>query len=180
MGIGLGWLPEEYAAAGVPWAGRGARLDEMLDVLRAWWTTNPVEHHGERFDIARSVVDLRPAQKDGPPVLLGAATVAGMERIGRRAAGWLPVAAFPEEFQDQLWQVARHGAESAGRDPDNLRRELRINARPGQTAADLVAVAERAGARGVDGAFFDLSYVTRSVAESLDLAAQLVDGYRRA
>lgn len=179
VGLGLGWLPEEYEAAGVPWAGRGARLEEILDVLDAWWTGNPVEHHGDRFDIARSIVDLRPAQKDGPPVLLGGLTVAGMERIGRRAAGWLPVADIPVPHQNDLWRVARRTAEAAGRDPDALRQELRINAHPGQTAAELVTILAEACARGIHGAFFDLSYVTRSVGESLDLAGRLLTEYRR-
>jgi probable F420-dependent oxidoreductase len=177
VGLGLSWLPEEYEAAGVPWAGRGARLEEILDVLDAWWTRNPVEHHGERFDIARSIVGLRPVQLGGPPVLLGGMTVAGMERIGRRAAGWLPLSDIPAPYQDQLWQVARRTAETAGRDPDALRQELRINAHPGRTTSQLVTILEEARARGVHSAFYDLSYVTGSVEESLDLAARLIKEY---
>lgn len=155
-----------------------ARLEEVLDVLAAWWTRNPVEHHGERFDIARSFVDLRPAQENGPPVLLGGITVAGMERIGRRAAGWLPLSDIPAPCQDQLWQVARQTADAAGRDPDALRQELRINARPGQTTSELVTIVEQAQARGVHGAFYDLSYATSSVDESLDLATQLIEEHQ--
>jgi alkanesulfonate monooxygenase SsuD/methylene tetrahydromethanopterin reductase-like flavin-dependent oxidoreductase (luciferase family) len=58
-GFGLGWMETEYEALGIPWAGRGARLDETLDVLQAMWTTNPVRHQGKLWEIPPSTLDLR-------------------------------------------------------------------------------------------------------------------------
>src|SRR5207302_6559528 len=131
-GFGTGWMRDEYDAVGVSWARRGHRLDEILDVLEVLWTRNPVEFHGEMFEITASRLDLRPVQPGGPPVLLAGFTPAAMKRIGRRAAGWLAVNTLPGETSRDLWQHATQAALEAGRDPNTLRRELRINARPGQ------------------------------------------------
>lgn len=173
-GFGIGWLKDEYDAVSVPWSGRGERLEEILDVLHALWTQNPVEHHGRRFNIVRSVVDLRPVQVGGPPVLLGGFSVTALERVGRRAAGWLPVWGTPPEYLDMLWQTGRGAAEAAGRDPDSLRREMRINAVAGQTVDDLADICEQVDGLGIEGAYVDLTYSTRSVDESLDVAAALI------
>lgn len=173
-GFGIGWSQDEYDAVGVSWHGRGARLEEILDVLHTLWNRNPVEHHGERFDVVRSIVDLRPVQVGGPPVLLGGYGVPALERVGRRAAGWLPVWGAPPEALDMLWQIARAAADAAGRDPDSLRREMRINAVSGQTVADLAGIFEQIDRQGIEGAFVDLTYATRSVDESLDVAGALI------
>src|SRR5690348_14871381 len=49
VGVGMGWMPEEYAAAGVPFARRGARMDEYLRCLQALWTQDPVAFAGEFY-----------------------------------------------------------------------------------------------------------------------------------
>jgi probable F420-dependent oxidoreductase len=173
-GFGVGWMRDEYDAVGVPWERRGDRLEEILDVLDALWTTSPVEHDGQLFHIVRSAVDLRPVQPGGPPVLLGGFTPAAAERAGRRAAGWLGSWGPPAEFVDMLWRTTCTAAEKAGRDPGALRRETRVNPRPGQSVADLAGVLDGLQKSGVDGAFVDLTATTRSVDESLDVAAELI------
>lgn len=173
-GFGIGWMRDEYDAVGVPWAGRGARLEEMLDVLEALWTTNPVEHHGTLFDIVESHLDLRPVQAGGPPVLLGGFTPAAAERAGRRAAGWLGTWGTPPDDVDLLWRTTRDAAARAGRDPASLRREIRINVRAGQGVDDLAGICGRLREQGVDGAFVDLTYTARSIDEALDVAADLI------
>lgn len=172
-GFGTGWLRDEYTTTNVAWGDRGARLDEILDVLTAIWTDNPAEHHGTRFELPRSYFDLRPVSPGGPPVLLGGWAPKAMERIGRRAAGWLPVYGIPPDTLKQLWQSARRAADDAGRDPASLRRELRVNPKPGTTIGDLATVAEVAEKTGMDGVFFDLQFATTSPDEALDTAAQL-------
>lgn len=174
VGFGFGWLSQEYAAAGVSWHDRASILEEILDVLDELWTHNPAEYHGKHFQLPRAHADLRPVQPGGPPVLLGGASPAAMRRIGRRADGWLPLHGMPAEYAARLWQTARRAAEEAGRDPDLLRRELRINLAPGQNArhaADAVAQARDAG---VDGAFLDFQFATSSVAESLSMAGDVI------
>ena len=174
VGLGTSWSRDEYAAAGVDWSSRGRRLDETLDLWHAWWTTNPVEHHGEFFEVTRSVVDLRPVQPGGPPVLLGGFTPAAMRRVGRRSTGWLLLAGLPDDVVAGLWGTARRAAESAGRDPDALQRVVRVNPPPGSTADDLARELDGIATAGYDSAFVDLAFSTRSVDEALDVAARVI------
>ncbi len=173
VGFGIGWLRDEYTATGTPWHNRGSRLDEILDVLHELWTHNPAEYHGRHFELPCAHVDLRPVQPGGPPVLLGGWSPAAMTRIGRRAAGWLPIHGMAADVTARLWQTARHAAEEADRDPDLLRRELRINLHPGQGARHAVVAVAQARDSGVDGAFLDLQFATSSVEESLSIAADV-------
>ncbi|OAK57309.1 TIGR03619 family F420-dependent LLM class oxidoreductase [Rhodococcoides kyotonense] len=175
LGLGLGWMRDEYHAVGVPWTGKSERFDETLDVLHTLWTENPVEHHGPLFDIPTSAVDLRPAQAGGPPVLLAGFSEASMRRIGRRAQGWVNSSDMPAEYAAYLWSIARSAAVDAGRDPDALRRETRVNIAEGRSIDSLVAVVESLAADGVDGAFVDLHYSTRSVDEATDVAARIAE-----
>ena len=173
VGLGLGWMRDEYDSAGVDWSSRGARLDEMLDVWQLMWTTNPVEHDGRFFTVTTSAMDLKPVQPGGPPLLFGAVTPAGMARIGRRGAGWLCVQGLAAPYEQMLWAAAVQAAEEAGRDPAVLRRVLRINNPPGGTAATARAAIEQAVAAGFDEALVDLTYSTGSVDEALEVAAKL-------
>jgi probable F420-dependent oxidoreductase len=173
VGIGLGWMRDEYDAVGVDWSSRGARLDEMLDVWRLMWTDNPVAHDGRFFTMTTSAMDLKPVQPGGPPLLFGAVTPAGMARVGRRGAGWLAVQGLPPAYEQKLWATAVQAAEAAGRDPAMLRRVLRINNPPGGTAVTAKAAIAAAAEAGLDEAFVDLTFSTRSIDEALDVAAAL-------
>jgi hypothetical protein len=81
-GFGISWSRDEYDAVGVPWRGRGARLDEILDVLDTLWTATVVQHTGPLFTLPPSTVNLRPVQDGGPPVLLGGFGPAALKRVG--------------------------------------------------------------------------------------------------
>jgi probable F420-dependent oxidoreductase len=182
-GFGIGWMRTEYEALGIPWAGRGARLDETLDVLRAMWTTNPFEHHGAVWDIPPSTLDLKPVQPGGPPVLLGGYGGRALERVGRRASGWLPSITpgrgLTVALLEKPWQTIVQAAEAAGRDPGELRRELRVNLAPGpDMAAAALTFVREARELGYDGAFADPQFAVGSPAEMADTAEQLMAGYR--
>ena len=65
-GLGMGWLPQEYAAAGVPYERRGERMDEYLRCLEALWTQDPVEFAGEFYTVPRSHLAPPPVQRPAP------------------------------------------------------------------------------------------------------------------
>ncbi|MFI7118141.1 TIGR03619 family F420-dependent LLM class oxidoreductase [Amycolatopsis sp. NPDC049868] len=174
VGLGIGWLRDEYTATGTPWKGRGRQLEELLDVLRKFWTGDPVEHEGERWRIPASKVGLRPAQSPHPPVLLGGLSPVALDRVGRRADGWLP-AGLPAPYLAKLWETVVAAAEKAGRDPGTLRRVLRINPKPGTDLADVAAQLKAAAETGITEAFVDPHYLARDVTHALDLAAELRD-----
>jgi probable F420-dependent oxidoreductase len=175
VGFGLGWLPEEYTATGTAWPRRGALLDEALDVLETIWTNNPFEHKGAAFTIPEAVADLRPVREGGPPVLLGGFSVAALTRVGNRADGWLTGHGLPPDYEEHLWSIARGAAEAAGRDPNALHMETRINLPSAATVDDAVRSLDQAAAKGSDGAFLDLHFCTRDVDDALDLASAIAD-----
>lgn len=125
VGLGMAWSPEELAAAGTSMAQRGARLEELLDVLDAWWGADPVAHEGRFTTIAPSIRGLKPVQPR-PPVYLAAYTPAGLDRIARRADGWHP-AGLPVELLAPTFASVRDAAAGYGRDPDALHMVVRAN-----------------------------------------------------
>jgi len=137
VGFGMGWSPDEYAAAGSPWQDRGRRADEYIQALKAIWTTDPVEFQGTYCQIPKSFVSLKPVQKPHPPIYMAAYTPAAMKRLAKEADGWfpvgIPIAAIPQMF-DGIKQMARE----AGRKPDELALIVRGNVEFSDKAADKV------------------------------------------
>ena len=87
VGLGSGWLPQEYAAAGVPFQRRGARMEEYLRCLQALWTQDPVEFDGEFYTVPRSHLGPLPVQRPHPPVLLGGTAAPALRRAGPARPG---------------------------------------------------------------------------------------------
>lgn len=177
-GLGIGWSPDEYQAAGAPFTGRGAQLDEVLDVLEALWTCTPVEHHGARWSVPPSWIDLKPVQQPRPPIYLGAFTKAGLSRVGRRADGWMAVVQVPGGVDlDALhWQrrAIDGAASAAGRDPARIRTNVRVNVAR-ETSIEEIAHAVRLLAdHGFDDAFVDLMYVVTGADALLDWVQALL------
>ena len=67
LGVGVGWLAEEFAALGVPFAERAARTDETIAAMRAAWTQNPASHHGTFHNFTDVHVLPQPVQAGGVP-----------------------------------------------------------------------------------------------------------------
>ena len=172
VGLGLGWLRDEYTVTGVPWAGRGARLDELIDVLRTLWTADPAAHDGRHWQIPESRIGLQPAQQPHPPILLGGMSERALRRVGQVSDGWLPTLA-PVEHLRAMWSVISAAATEAGRDPASLRRVLRANPRAGMTVADIAGRLKQVADEGYTEVFVDLHYVAEDVAHALELAEEL-------
>ena len=141
LGLGIGWLPEEFELTGASMARRGARAEEYLAVLRALWrpgtggTDEPAAADGagregegrplSRFDggfytVPAGWQDPQPVQRPGPPILLGGMSRAAMERAGRVADGWMTSSrADLSRISDDI-KVVRTAAAGAGRDPEQI------------------------------------------------------------
>jgi probable F420-dependent oxidoreductase len=164
-GLGAGWSVDELRAGGATLEQRGRDLDETLDVLAAVWGPDPVSYAGPRTVIDRALVFPKPAVRI--PVLLAGIGPAALDRIARRADGWLP-AGLPPVTLAGIWAGLRATAESLGRDPAAMQVIARANVdftdgpagadRPpfagdlAQVVADVVAHAEA----GVDELIIDL------------------------
>jgi probable F420-dependent oxidoreductase len=119
-GLGMGWLPEEYAAAGVPYERRGERMDEYLRCLESLWTQDPVEFAGDFYTVPRSHMGPAPVQRPHPPVLLGGAAEPALRRAGRLAQGWICSSRHDPSNLGTSIETVRAGAREAGRDPEAL------------------------------------------------------------
>ncbi len=86
LGVGVGWMPEEFAVAGQPFAARGRRADEMLEVMQKLWSGDWVEHHGEFYDFAP--LRMSPAPAKPVPVYVGGFSEPAMRRAARHD-GWI-------------------------------------------------------------------------------------------
>jgi len=121
VGLGLGWSAQEFEAVGVPMAGRGARAEEFVEVLKAVWTQDPVEHHGPLYDVPLSHVDPKPVQRPHPPLLMGGGAPAALRRVGRIADGWISSSRTDLTTVGEQVSLIRDSAREAGRDATALR-----------------------------------------------------------
>jgi len=126
VGFGIGWSPDEYEAAGVPWKSRGARADEALTAMKAIWTTDPVEMQGAGFKIPKSHFGLKPVQKPHPPIYMAAYTPGAMNRAAREANGWFPVG-IPLSVVGGMFESMKEMVRKAGRDPNSFELIVRGN-----------------------------------------------------
>jgi probable F420-dependent oxidoreductase len=173
VGLGSGWLPQEYAAAGVPFERRGARMEEYLRCLQALWTEDPVEFASEFYTVPRSYVGPPPVQRPHPPILLGGTAPQALRRAGRLAQGWIASSRHDLTRISADIATVRDGAREAGRDPQALRilvrcvvdlrdipagQRLPLQGTREQVFDDLRALR----AQGVTEAFFDLNLSPRA------------------
>jgi probable F420-dependent oxidoreductase len=88
VGIGVGWSSEEFAACGVPFAHRGRRADECIDVMRSLWTQEISQHSGEFYELAPCRQYPKPVQSPHPPLWIGGYSAAACRRVARLGDGW--------------------------------------------------------------------------------------------
>ena len=143
LGLGVGWMKEEFDALGVPWARRGARNDEYIGAMRALWAGPHAEFHGEFVDFAPATCSPRPIQ-ERIPVLVGGDSEAAISRAVRLADGYFPGEGDIDRLT-ALIERLRVASEKAGRDPG----EIEVNAMFGAQMADPVAGVEQLREAGV-------------------------------
>ena len=121
LGLGIGWMPEEFEATGASMARRGARAEEYIAVLRALWTDGVSRFSGEFYSVPASRADPGPVQAGGPPVLLGGSARPALQRAGRLADGWVTSSRADLSRIGEGIEVVRSAARDAGRDPGAIR-----------------------------------------------------------
>jgi len=126
VGLGLGWSKDEMEASGAAPKNRGAMADEFLRVLKAIWTTDPVEFHGKFYSVPRSYINAKPIQKPHPPIYMSAFVPAALKRVATEADGWNPVV-LPVAAMEQMFGSVKQMAKEAGRDPASLSLVVRAN-----------------------------------------------------
>jgi probable F420-dependent oxidoreductase len=119
LGVGVGWLKEEFDAIGVPFNERGARTDDYIEALRVLWREDEPTYKGRFAAFERAKSFPKPAQAGGPPVVIGGHTNAAARRAGRLGDGFFPGRGKLEELSGLLDEM-RAAARDAGRDADAI------------------------------------------------------------
>ena len=116
FGIGVGHVPGEFEALGVPYKDRGRLTDEYLDVIAALLSEEETSFSGPtvNFPVVRGLV--QPPQRPHPPFLIGGTSKRSVRRALERGDGWLPAHLSPESLRPGLDYMAEYASE-AGRDP---------------------------------------------------------------
>jgi len=115
FGVGSSPWPEDYALVDVPWARRGRRMDECIDVIRGLTAGGFFEYHGEIFDVPS--VKMTPAPTKPVPILIGGHGEAALKRAATRGDGWMHGGGDPEDLPGLLERLGELRAE-AGREKD--------------------------------------------------------------
>jgi probable F420-dependent oxidoreductase len=89
LGVGAGWMREEFVQLEQPFERRGARMEEQIAVLRSLWRGGMVEHHGEFYDFDR--LEMSPAPPAPVPILVGGHSETALRRAARIGDGWMGV-----------------------------------------------------------------------------------------
>jgi probable F420-dependent oxidoreductase len=135
LGVGAGWLEEEFRAVGVDFATRGSRLRECVLALRALWTQPEPEFHGRFFDFGPLLFEPKPVQKPHPPILFGGESERAMRRAAALGDGWYGVAHDPKSAGEH---VARLRALRAAEGRSSERFEVTVGHRGGPLDADVL------------------------------------------
>jgi probable F420-dependent oxidoreductase len=118
LGLGIGWQREEYAAVGVPFEGRGQRLEECVGAMRALWADHPATYEGKSVSFTNVHLTLSPTN-GRVPIVLGGNSEPAVRRAGRIADGWFPYVISPEDLARGA-HALRDSAEAAGRSGDDI------------------------------------------------------------
>ena len=163
LGIGVGWLKEEFDALAVPWERRGARTDEYVEVLRTLWCDDTSSFDGDLYTLRDCEMFPKPIQQPHPPLHIGGESDAALRRVARLGQGWHTFNRTPTELAEGLKDLDRH-LHDAGRTRD----EVRITVCPyfNQLTPEAVERYADAGADAVAALFFCFS--AGDVAQTFD------------
>ncbi len=127
LGIGVGWLAEEFEAIGAPpFKDRGRVTDEYLQAFKALWTEDDPRFEGEHVRVADVIFEPKPVQQPHPPIWVGGESTPAMRRAVRHGDAWHPIYSNPRHPLDTLARMAdaikrlRRLAEENNRDPASV------------------------------------------------------------
>ncbi|MXZ79475.1 MAG: LLM class F420-dependent oxidoreductase [Acidimicrobiia bacterium] len=118
LGIGAGWLADEFDALGYSFADRGPRTDEYIDVMRELWTNPVASFAGPTIAFDRIQLTTHPRQPGGVPIIVGGHSPPALRRAGQRGDSFLPAfsASQNRDTWPEMWAEVKRWAADEGRD----------------------------------------------------------------
>ncbi len=154
LGIGVGWMREEFDALGIPWERRGARNDEYVAAMRALWANEVTEFHGEFVDFDPVTCSPRPVN-GRIPILVGGDTPVAIQRAARLADGYFPATPKIEKLKELVGQLHQ-----ALKEHDRKPEEVEINAVFAEKMSEPEVGIEEMEALGVGRAMVPAAFFT--------------------
>jgi probable F420-dependent oxidoreductase len=190
LGVGVGWQESEYEALGESFKDRGARMDDAIRLLRAYWSDAEVNADGPHYPTVAMAMEPKPPQGARLPIWVGGNTDVALRRAGRLGDGWLASRVSDADDARRAIALIHEQASEAGRDPAAIGLQSMVAPPPRDAAgktfyADHDAVVARAAALRAMGfgwvalnatAIFQAG--ARSVDRMLDELARLHDRIR--
>ena len=119
LGVGAGWMKEEFDALGLPYSERGTMANECIEIFKRSWTQEVVDFHGRFYNFDSVSMDPKPVQKPRPPIIFGGVVPAGARRAARYCDGFYPIFLDPQADPNRyalLLDEIRREADRMGRD----------------------------------------------------------------
>lgn len=170
MGVGSGWMKEEFDIYGVDFKTRGARMDETLEILLGLWKDDWFEYHGKFFDFPK--IKLSPPPNYDIPFFFGGDKPLALKRAARLGRGWINTGNTPEEIPPLVQSI------------NDLRQEMGTNSKPfdiicgiySKPDADLYRRLESIGVTGIMSLPFSMELGKRS---NIDDKKRMMERYAR-
>ncbi len=119
LGVGVGWLKEEFDALGVPFEERGHRTDEYIAALRVLWSEPEPSFDGRFVSFEKAKSYPKPVSPNGVPIVIGGHSLGSARRAGRLGDGFFPALTTPEKLEPLISEMSA-AANEAGRDPSAI------------------------------------------------------------
>ena len=116
LGVGIGWLKEEFEALGTPFERRGARFDDYIQAMRKVWSEDVVEHESDFISWSGFKSYPLPMQKPHLPVIIGGTKGKAFERTAKYGDGWFAPTASPDQLAPMLEELKK-ACDAVDRDP---------------------------------------------------------------
>lgn len=102
FGVGIGWLKEEFDNLQMPWAGRGRRCLEYLEVMQALWQPGIASYSGETVELSPCHFNPKPVQTPHPPIFFGGESEPALKRVASHGQGWYGYDMAPATVAERL------------------------------------------------------------------------------
>lgn len=169
VGVGTGWLPQEFEALGVPFDRRGALTDEYLEAMKALWSSpGPTSFHGPTIHFENVLCEPKPVQRPHPPLWIGGGSGAALRRAAKLGSAWHPSSRYSETMAEKA-AILRRMAAAEERETPAIQMRATLHLLPGgdtsTTRGSLIGSLEEVrsaisayAAVGVDGFVLDTFY----------------------